>query len=220
MIISMKKYYFIMLLITLILLTGQICFSKVNNESLDGKVVIIDPGHGGKDAGTSVGSVLEKDINLKISLLLKKRLEEYGVNVIMTRDGDYDLSNPKADHRKKSDFDNRIELINSSNADMYLSIHINYLDDLSVNGIQTFYSKDNEEIANLIQEGFMNDLKTHLEAKRLSSSIYMYKQLNIPGVLIECGFLGNSNDRKNLLNNDYHEKIVNSIINSLKRYYN
>ena len=66
----------------------------------------------------------------------------------------------------------------------------------------------------------MNDLKTHLEAKRLSSSIYMYKQLNIPGVLIECGFLGNSNDRKNLLNNDYHEKIVNSIINSLKRYYN
>lgn len=215
----MKKLYFILLLIGIVLLTGNICLSMERKKALSGKVIVIDPGHGGMDGGTNVGNIYEKDINLEISLLLKKRLEECGVNVLMTRDGDYDLSTPNTNHRKKSDFDNRIKLINESNADMYLSIHINYLSDTSVYGIQTFYSNDNKQIANVIQNEFKNSLNSPLDEKRISNSIYMYKHINVPGVLIECGFLGNNNDRRLLLSNDYREKLAKAIINSLIIYY-
>ena len=197
----------------------QIGYSKSKHDSISSKVIVIDPGHGGKDAGTSFSDTLEKDINLAISLLLKDELEKYGASVIMTRDGDYDLSSPDIDRRKKSDFDNRINLINNSNADLYLSIHINYLEDERVYGVQTFYTDDNKNIAMEIQNGFKNDLNTPLESKRLNNSIYMYKKLNVPGVLIECGFLSNYKDRKLLLSESYREKLVKSIINSLIKYY-
>ena len=197
----------------------HIGYSKEVKGNLSDKVIIIDPGHGGKDAGTSVDDILEKDINLSISLLLKNKLEELGVSVIMTRDGDYDLSSPDIDRRKKSDFDNRINLINNSGADLYLSIHINYLDDSRVYGAQVFYTKDNEELASIMQNEFKKNLNTPLDYKKINNSIYMYKKLEIAGLLIECGFLGNASDRKLLMNNNYREKLVNSIINAIIKYY-
>lgn len=208
-----------MLFITLMLLTMQIGYSKNKKEDISDKVIVIDPGHGGKDAGTSVGNVLEKDINLSISLFLKKELEKKGVKVIMTRDGDYDLSSPNIDRRKKSDFDNRINLINNSNADLYISIHINYLADARVYGAQVFYTKSNEELALVMQNELKSSLNSPLESKLLKDSIYMYKKLKVPGVLIECGFLSNYKDKKLLLNDKYREKLVNSIINSIIKFY-
>ena len=201
------------------LLTMQLCFSKEKKNVLEGKVIIIDPGHGGKDAGTSYEDVMEKDVNLDISLLLKNKLEKLGVIVLMTRDGDYDLSSPGIDRRKKSDFDNRINLINNSSADLYLSIHINYLDDKKVYGAQTFYTSGNEDLANLVQKEFGIMLNSPLDSKKLDNSIYMYKKLNIPGVLIECGFISNDKDRKRILSNDYSEKLSNAIINAIVNYY-
>lgn len=207
--------------ITLMLLTitSGIVYSKEAGDILEGKVIVIDPGHGGKDSGTSVGDILEKTINLDIALKLKKVLNKHSVDVILTRDGDYDLSSPDVSRRKKSDFDNRINLINSSNADMYLSIHINYLSDSRYYGAQTFYTNGNEEIAKFIQDEFKSSLKSPLDEKTLSNSIYMYKKLNIPGILIECGFISNYNERHLLNSSVYQDKIVDSIINGLIKYY-
>ena len=102
------------MLISLLLLTIDIVSSKELDNVLIGKVIILDCGHGGKDKGTSAEDVYESDINLSIVLKLKEELIKQGVNVILTRDGDYDLSTPNASRRKKSDFDNRINLINES----------------------------------------------------------------------------------------------------------
>lgn len=200
-------------------LTANISYSKELNTKLLNKVIIIDPGHGGKDAGTSVGSIYEKDINLSISLLLRDELIKNGATVILTRDGDYDLSSPNVDRRKKSDFDNRIKLINDSNVDMYLSIHINYLDNKKYYGAQVFYTKGNELLANVMQQSFNSYLKSPMDEKEVQDSIYMYKKLTPPGLLLECGFLSNDNEKKLLVTKEYQEKIVNAIVKALLNYY-
>lgn len=214
----MKKNI-IWLLICLMLLTTSLVYGKDIDNKLMGKVIIVDIGHGGKDKGTSVNGIDESDLNLKIGLKLRDELIKEGVTVIVTRDGNYDLSSPNATRRKKSDFDNRINLINNSNADLYLSIHINYLNDSRYYGAQVFYTKGNEELAKNIQQAFRDNLASPRTEKKLSNSIYMYKNLKVPGVLIECGFLSNDKERKLLLNDDYQNKIVRSIINGLLKYY-
>ena len=189
------------------------------DTKLLGKVIVLDAGHGGKDSGTFVGEIKEKDINLNIVLKLEKELQRLGATVILTRDGDYDLSSPNVSRRKKSDFDNRINLINNSNADLYLSIHINYLAEKKYYGAQVFYTKDNELLANVIQESFQSNLKSPMKEKKLSNSIYMYKQLDVPGVLIECGFLSNANERALLVQDEYQDRIVNAISKALIGYF-
>lgn len=198
--------------------SGFVYVNAISNK-LVGKVVVIDIGHGGKDSGTVYKDIKEKDINLSIGLKLRKELIKYGVEVIMTREGDYDLSSPNALRRKKSDFDNRIKLINESNADMYISIHINYLDNAKYYGSQVFYTEDNLELASVIQSEMIEQLKTPLKERELDNDIYMYKKLDIPGVLIECGFMSNTKERSLLVTDKYQSKIVKSIIDGLIKYY-
>lgn len=197
----------------------------INNEvkallPLSGKIIIIDPGHGGKDPGTSNGSVKESEINLSISKYLELELTKVGATTILTRDGDYDLSTPNAKWRKKSDFDNRINLINESKADMYLSIHLNYLGDSSYSGAQVFYNnEENKEIAMVIQDELNKKLGSNREIKKIPSKTYMYDKLTIPGVLIECGFLSNYKEKELLTSSDYQQKIAQVIKDALINYY-
>lgn len=209
----------IILLISVMLFTSGFMYVNAISNKLVGKVIIIDIGHGGKDSGTVYKDIKEKDINLSIGLKLKKELIKYGVEVIMTREGDYDLSSPNALRRKKSDFDNRIKLINESNADMYISIHINYLDNAKYYGSQVFYTEDNLELASAIQSEMIEQLKSPLKERVLDNDIYMYKKLDIPGILIECGFMSNTKERSLLVTDKYQSKIVKSIIDGLIKYY-
>lgn len=207
------------MLIMVMLLTSVVSYSKELNTKLINKTIVLDAGHGGKDKGTSVDGTYESDINLNIVLKLRNELIKQGVNVILTRDGDYDLSSPNISRRKKSDFDNRIKLINNSNADLYISIHINYLDETKYYGAQVFYTNSNKKLADVIQDKFIKKLNSPMSSKELSDSIYMYKKLNIPGVLIECGFISNAKERKLLVSEEYQDKIVDSIISGLIDYY-
>ena len=213
------KRLFLFMLISLTLLTSGIVYSHELDNRLVGKVIVLDAGHGGKDKGSNFGNVYESDINLSLVIKLKNALNKHGVDVILTRDGDYDLSSPDAYRRKKSDFDNRIDLINNSSADMYLSIHMNYLIDSRYYGAQVFYTEENKELASLLQDSLIRYVESPLREKELSNSIYMYKKLKIPGVLIECGFLSNDKERRLLITDDYQNKIVNAIVEGLLRYY-
>ena len=186
---------------------------------LSGKVIIIDVGHGAEDVGTSYGKIYEKDINLAISKYLQEELSKEGAIVSLTRDDDYDLSTPRANYRKRSDFDNRIKKINESKADMYVSIHINYLSDSNYKGPQVFYNKENEELAKVIQEEMNKDLKGNREVKKIPSNTYMYNKLNVPGVLIECGFLSNPSERELLINSSYQKKVAESIAKGIVLSY-
>lgn len=211
----MKKYLYAFLLFIFISFTFNTL--KVNGEEpLNNKIIVIDAGHGDKDPGTSYKDIYEKDINLNISKYLSSSLKKYGANVIMTRTGDYDLSSPNAYFRKKSDFDNRISLINESNATIYISIHLNYLNNSKYYGPQVFYDQDNESLAKSIQKSLNDALKTDRGAKRIPSDTYMYSRLKIPGILIECGFLSNEYERNLLVTKKYQKKIASIIADAIK----
>ena len=207
----MKKYYLFIILIFFML---GIISSNANNP-LQGKTFVIDAGHGGLDPGTTYKDIYEKDINLKISLYLKEELQKRKAKVIMIRSDDYDLSYPNAMYRKRSDFDNRIKIINESNADFYLSIHLNYLNNPKYKGMQVFSTKNDIDNANVMQKYINKEFNFDKPNKIIDNSKYMYKKIKIPGLLIECGFLSNSEDRSKLITDSYQRKIALIIANGL-----
>lgn len=214
----MKKYYYVLMAFFILCLLFQTYKVEAKLPLID-KVIVIDPGHGSIDPGTSYQNIYEKDINLNISLYLKEKLESYGATVYMTRDGDYDLSTPNALYRKKSDFDNRINLINNSKADIYLSIHLNYLSDFKYYGPQVFYNGKNIYFANIMQDILNKGLNSNRKIKTIPKDTYMYSKLKVNGLLIECGFLSNYEDRQKLITNEYQKKVANLISNGVIKYF-
>ena len=218
----MKKILILIIIVFFIILT----IFKVDANNLTfpllGKIIIIDPGHGGVDQGAIHQEIKEAPLNLAISLHLKSELEKQGAVVIMTRDGNYDLSKPNALYRKKSDFDNRIKLINNSDADLYLSVHLNSYVNASYYGAQVFYNtlfKENEMIAEMLQKTLNNNTDTKRKIKLVSSANYMYGKLNVKGVLVECGFLSNGTERMKLTSSDYQTKLAKVITSGIIEYY-
>lgn len=209
----MKK----IILITLLILNLLIYIPTIAQSRkliLNNKTIVIDPGHGGKDVGTSFKDIYEKDINLDISLYLKEELEKFGANVIVTRLGDYDLSTPNASRRKKSDFDNRIKIANENNSDLFISIHQNYYKDSKYKGTQIFY-KGNENLADYLQKNINKDRKT----KKISNSLYMYNKIKSDVLLIECGFLSNSSDRKKFTDISYQKEYSKNLSKYITLYF-
>lgn len=209
------KYYCFLLIISICTFT----FIKVRSYDLPlrNKTIYLDPGHGGIDCGAKYKDILEKNINLEISYLLLAALENKGANVYMTRYDDYDLSSNGVTFRKRSDLSNRAKMINDSKADLYLSLHLNSSTSSKWSGAQIFYddvNKDNYLLAQSLQDAMKNER----EISEISTK-YMYKRVNVPGVLIELGFLSNSKDRAKLLDPKEQNKIVNTIVNGVLKYY-
>ena len=218
----MKKYvFFICAIITLLISLGA-KFDVPNTFPLVGKLIIIDPGHGGKDPGSIYKEEYEKEYNLDFAFYLKRSLENLGSTVIMTRAGDYDLSNPSSSSRKRSDFNNRIKLINDNLADMYISLHMNYLNDSKYYGGQVFYSNsklDNEELAKTVQK-YLNDFfSLKKDYKKIGNDKYMFNKIERPGVLIEYGFMSSYKDRSNLKNKNYKQELAQTIAKSIVDYF-
>ena len=218
----MKKGYSIFLLILFIC---SFSFVKAKTEvyslNLIGKVIYLDAGHGGLDPGTIYKNIYEKDINLEICKKLQDILEKEGAIVYMTRYGDYDLSKNNTSSRKKSDLNNRAKIINSSGADIYISIHLNSISSSTWRGAQVFYDDVNDKnynIAILMQNQLKEDLKTTREVKEIKTML-MNRKITIPGVLIEAGFLSNPSDRYLLQNQEYQYKIANSIKKGIEKYF-
>lgn len=217
---NLKKHKPLLLLIILIsIMTFNTVLAK--ELPLKNKIFYIDPGHGGIDPGSIYKKIYEKDINLNICLSLKKELEKNGAYVYLTRDGDYDLSTPNTSTRKKSDLNNRVRLINDSNADMYISIHLNSINSKTWYGAQVFYDDvnvENKKIAQILQEEFKNNLNTNREIEEISTML-LNRKVTIPGVLIEVGFLSNDNERYLLQQDKYQKKISHTLVNGIIRYY-
>lgn len=213
----MKKYY---IGIFIVVLLFSITFVKANpmesNLELLGKVIYLDPGHGGTDPGAVYKDIYEKNITLSICKKLKGILETKGAIVYMTRYDDYDLSNSTY-NRKKKDLSNRARVINESMADMYISIHLNSINSATWRGAQVFYddvNKNNKKIAQILQMS----LNKNREIKEINNML-MNRRINIPGVLIEVGFISNPSDRYLLNDSKYQYEISNKITDSIIKYF-
>lgn len=200
------------------------CFSKVNaivnDYSLLGKYFYVDPGHGGRDSGAISSTFLEKDMNLLLSKKLAMALIGKGAIVYLTRDGDYDLSNSTI-NKKRDDLYNRVKLINNSNCDMYISMHLNSSPSSKWNGIQIFYSnilKENKIIASTITDTMKINLNNVRDYKK-ENGYYMYSKLKVPGVLVEAGFISNKNDNYKIRQEEYQDILINNIVLGIESYY-
>lgn len=218
--IKIKKYIIITTILILITIITLSIFkvTATNTFPLLGKIIYLDAGHGGIDNGTTSNNINEKDINLQIVLELKKELEQNGATILLTRKDDNDLSNPNSKYRKKSDFDNRIKLINNSNADIYISIHQNHFENNKYSGPQVFYVKDNQKLAQTIQTTLNKATNTKRNIKTITNT-YMYKRLNKKGVLIECGFLSNTTERQKLTTIEYQKYLSKIITEGIIKYF-
>lgn len=215
----MKRYYIKVLCAFLISFYIMYGIPAKASLPLQGKVIVVDAGHGGLDPGTTYKDIYEKDITLSISKYLENFLSQMGATVVLTRKDDGDLSNGVKNHRKKADFDNRIKIINNEYTDMYLSIHLNYLGSSKYYGAQVFYNKENEGLAKSIQEFLNANINTDRKAKKIPSTTYMYGKLKPKGVLIECGFLSNYSEREKLITKEYQETLAKTIALAIVNYY-
>lgn len=217
----MGKYkYMIIVFLSIILCLINSVFAK-DDRSLLSKVIYIDPGHGGADCGAYYKNVKESDINLEISVKLMNTLKKEGATVYLTRYGDYDLSVGNAWNRKRSDLSRRANIINRSNCDLYLSIHLNADNSGLLHGAEVYYdtiNPENEHIASIFQNEFNKNLNSNRNYKE-NSTKYLQRRVNRPGVLLEVGFLSNSSERSLLINETYQNKLVNVIKSGIYKYF-
>ncbi len=219
----MLKYKIKIIILFLIgLLTVNFVNAGNNPYPLLGRIIYLDPGHGGLDPGAIYKDIKESTINLEIANVLANTLEEMGAIVYITRYGDYDLSVKNAVNRKRSDLSRRGNLINKSGANLYLSLHLNSDPSPVWSGAQVFYDDvhpKNQKLAEIIQ----NELSKYLKTKRKvtkTDEMYLHKRIQVPGVLVELGFLSNPNDRYLLKQKTYQQKVSKVIANSLVKYFN
>ncbi|MDE3840635.1 N-acetylmuramoyl-L-alanine amidase CwlD [Bacillus methanolicus] len=195
------------------------------NLPLTGEIILIDPGHGGPDGGASAEDTLEKDIALNVSLKVRDFLQHQGALVLLTRETDTDLADKETrgySRRKVEDLKRRLEMINESEADFFVSIHLNAIPSPRWSGAQTFYAphmEENRKAAKFIQDELIRNLEnTNRKAKPINS-VYILKNADKPGVLVEIGFLSNPAEKENLKNEAYQEMIAASIYKGIIRYF-
>lgn len=209
-------------LILFLLFLFSLGLVKAKELPLIGKVIYLDPGHGGSDPGAVYGNIYEANLNLEIALKTQKELEKQGAIVYLTRYGDYDLSVKNDQLRKRSDLSRRANAINKSLCDMYLSIHLNADSDTTWRGAQVFFddvNKNNVKLAEIMQNTFKKNLNTNRKYKQVTNQ-YMYRRINRLGVLLEVGFISNSNERYLLQKEEYQEKIAKTITEGINNYFN
>jgi N-acetylmuramoyl-L-alanine amidase len=192
---------------------------------LSGKVFIIDAGHGGPDGGAvSKSGVIEKEVSLAISIYLRDFLQQSGALVLMTRETDRELAtdeDKQLGRRKVEDLKNRVRLINESNADYLVSIHLNSIPSPRWRGAQTFFNpqfKGSEAMALFVQDELIRNLSNTNRKAKKNQDIFILRQSELPGVLVEVGFLSNAEESALLETAMYQKSVAASIYQGILRY--
>lgn len=200
---------------------------QVTSTPVSEKVVILDAGHGSPDEGAeSKNGTTEAKINLNIVLKIQQLLEQSGCTVILTRSDEnaiYDLNSKTLKEKKISDIHNRVKIGNESSADIFVSIHLNKINEGQYYGWQTFYNSKNEkskELAKKIQNNLNDAIQK--ENKRIEmklDSVYIMKHVEIPISIVECGFLSNPQEEKELTQDSYQNRLAWGIYNGIISYF-
>lgn len=189
------------------------------------KVIVLDPGHGGHDPG-AIGKtgIKEKDINLDIVLKLQGLLEQSGCITQLTRAVDESIHDKDfAAGKKRSDLKNRKKIADTSQANAFISIHLNSFPQSKYKGVQAFYPKESEG-AKKLAVSIQNELKTTLSIKDNREAlaikdIYILKNTKVPSVIVECGFLSNPEEEARLTSEKYRGKIAWGIYLGIMRFF-
>ena len=179
-------------------------------NGLEDKVIVIDPGHGGKDPGASGQIYQEKMLTLNIAKELQRSLEATGMKVIMTRDGD-----------TYPTLTERVNISHNNNADIFISIHLNSNSNKAATGIDTYYYQTNvneRDLANCIQEEVIK--ATGLKDRGIHEGNFQVIRTNAKAaILIELGFISNPEEEKILASEEFQAQAAAGIVNGIERYF-
>lgn len=197
-------------------------YVSVQQENVRRNLVVLDPGHGGRDPG-KVGAQgeQEKDINLAISLKVKERLEKDGMEVVMTREKDVMLADEDASNKKLEDLNNRIRIINERQPAVAVSIHQNSYSDASVKGAQVFYfthSDKGKQAAEAMQKELLEFDQENTRKIKANDTYYLLKKTEVPTVIVECGFLSCPEEEALLTDEAYQKKLAEAIAKGIESW--
>ncbi|MBP2651334.1 MAG: cwlD 3 [Firmicutes bacterium] len=223
-ILHLRKQQFILFLLPAVLLLSTL-YAHDHANSLNGKLIVIDAGHGGIDPGANRPGILEKDINLAIALELKDVLNNYGAKVLLSRQTDVDLSpecdNEKVRGRYHRDLAARVEMVEESDADLFISIHANAVNNPKRHGAEVFYyakSAAGKGLANSIQIELSKVTQVVQAAK--TADYFVLRRNKIPAALIEVGYITNAQEKTALQTTAYQKKLAEAIAAGIHNYYN
>ena len=223
--LNKKRILFILFtLLTPIILCSSITTIETSSIPVSSHTIILDAGHGLPDSGASANDgTSEQNINLNITLKVQKLLEASGSTVILTRSDENGIYDIDSKNKKQSDMKNRVSLANSSNAEIFVSIHLNKIDIASCSGWQSFYQKNNENskiLANHIQQNLNTSIQKNNKREILPlSGKYILDNIKIPTVIVECGFLSNNSELSNLKTEKYQENLAWGIYTGIIDYF-
>ena len=197
-------------------------YVSVQQENVRRNLVVLDPGHGGKDPGkVGADEELEKDINLAISLKVREKLEEDGMEVVMTREEDVMLSDGDADNKKLEDLNSRIDIINEQQPAIAVSIHQNSYSDPAVRGAQVFYfthSDKGKQAAEALQKELLEFDQENTRDIKANDTYYLLKKTEVPTVIVECGFLSCPGEAELLTDEVYQEELAGAIAKGIESW--
>lgn len=190
------------------------------DNPLEGRIIVLDPGHGGADPGaTGPGGLREKDVNLDVAWKTARLLREEGVEVVMTRTGDVRLGATAG-----QDLEARSRIANSSGADLFISLHCNASLSRTSNGTSVYYhahpvnSAQNAKLARAVQDSLVRALgRKNLGA--VSCNFYVLKYTDMPGVLVETAFLSNPEEERLLGQDWFRAQVAAAVVEGIRNYY-
>ena len=188
---------------------------------ISGKIIVLDPGHGGSDPG-AIGptGLQEKQVTLPISEYLKSALEAKGAKVVLTRTTDVDVYGPHASG--VDELQARVDVANVNQADAFISVHINSFSNPNVGGIATYYfdgSEQSKKLASSVQRQIANHSGFNGDRGIQPGNLYVLRHSLMPSILVELGFISNPTEEAHLKEANTRQQFANEIANGLEAYF-
>jgi N-acetylmuramoyl-L-alanine amidase len=172
-------------------------------------VIVVDPGHGGKDPGAiGIGGLREKDVIMPISKRIAEILQQNGVQVVLTRSSDYFVTLP-----------GRVQMAEQANADVFVSIHANSagLNRPEVSGLETYYYDSGLGLARLVHNSILRSVNVRDRGVR-KARFYVLRKSSMPSILVETGYLTGREDAAKLKNSLYQNKMAEGVAQGVLQY--
>ncbi|MBN3873797.1 N-acetylmuramoyl-L-alanine amidase [Nostoc sp. JL33] len=172
-------------------------------------LVVIDPGHGGKDSGApGLGGLLEKDVILPIGKRVGAILEQNGVQAVLTRDADFFV-----------ELQGRVEIAKRVNATLFVSIHANSVDNRpDVNGLEVYYYDSGYALAEVVRNTILQDIGTIKNRGTRKARFYVLRKSSMPSILVETGYMTGYEDNPRLGTPEYQNRMAEAIARGILKY--
>jgi len=188
-----------------------------SDQVLNGRVIILDPGHGGSNPGAVANDSREADNNLAVGLKLRDILTAAGAKVVMTRDSDRTVA-PEGNSLRR-ELQARVDIAEANNADIFVSLHSNENEDSSISGATSYYSSDkSRHLAEMVQHAVVKATQAE-DRGILQDNFYVLRSTSMPSTLIEMGFVSNPAEAARLNSDSYRTTIAQGIFNGITKYF-